>query len=52
MGIWGGGRGGLVLLLLLLFYLLAQSPGGRWGELEIKAEGGQREEEQDSAHHK
>lgn len=31
-----GGRGGVVLLLLL-FYLLAQSPGGRWGELEIKA---------------
>lgn len=33
-----GGRGGVgLLLLLLLFYLLAQSPGGRWGELEIKA---------------
>lgn len=34
--LWVSG-GGVVLLLLLLFYLLAQSPGGRWGELEIKA---------------
>ena len=33
----GGGGAAVLLLLLLLFYVLAQSCGGRWGALKIKA---------------